>query len=200
MNIIAAVIILVTEKTQREIWFNYVDETKFIELAQQEGMDYIVDIPRPTSSLMSKSDHVLSELCDFIETYTMLILSILGSCIEIWLFYRNKLKIPIKELEQASRNIGENNLDFQITYENKDEMGCLCHEFGGMRKQLLHNNQKLWKNIEEEKMLRAAIAHDIRSPLSVLKGYQEMLMEYLLDETINIDKAIEIASREHEAD
>ena len=48
-----------------------------------------------------------------------------------------------------------------------------------MREQLARNNQALWKTVEEEKMLRAAIAHDIRAPLSVLKGYQEMLTEYL---------------------
>lgn len=43
-------------------------------------------------------------------------------------------------------------------------------------------------------MLRAAIAHDIRSPLSVLKGYQEMLLEYLPDGTIDTEKAMEMLS------
>ena len=102
-----------------------------------------------------------------------------GSCAAVFLFYRNKLKKPIEELALASKRIAQNHLDFNITYENKDEMGVLCMEFERMREQLAENNRILWKNIEEEKMLRAAIAHDIRSPLSVLKGYQEMLMEYL---------------------
>ena len=43
-------------------------------------------------------------------------------------------------------------------------------------------------------MLRAAIAHDIRSPLSVLKGYQEMLMEYLPSEDIDMEQAMEMLS------
>ena len=41
-------------------------------------------------------------------------------------------------------------------------------------------------------MLRAAIAHDIRSPLSVLKGYQEMLSEYLPNGTVNMEQAMEM--------
>ena len=61
-----------------------------------------------------------------------------------------------------------------------------------MREQLARNNQALWKAVEEEKMLRAAIAHDIRAPLSVLKGYQEMLMEYLPSEDINMEQAMEM--------
>ena len=46
--------------------------------------------------------------------------------------------------------------------------------------------------IEEEKALRAAIAHDIRSPLSVLKGYQEMLLDYLSDGTISLEQGMEM--------
>ena len=63
-----------------------------------------------------------------------------------------------------------------------------------MRKQLAQNNQVLWKTIEEEKMLRAAIAHDIRAPLSVLKGYQEMLAEYLPGGEIDLEQAMEMLS------
>ena len=57
-----------------------------------------------------------------------------------------------------------------------------AEEFERMKEQLAENNHQLWKMIEEEKALRAAIAHDIRSPLSVLEGYQEMLSEYLPEE------------------
>ena len=48
--------------------------------------------------------------------------------------------------------------------------------------------------VEEERVLRAAIAHDIRSPLSVLKGYQEMLMDYLPDGTVDTETAMEMLS------
>lgn len=51
-----------------------------------------------------------------------------------------------------------------MVYENKDELGQLCKEFENMRKQLEENNRVVWHMMEEEKALRAAIAHDIRSP------------------------------------
>lgn len=107
---------------------------------------------------------------------------------------KKKLKCPIEELELASQQVGRNNLDFHITYENEDEMGRLCKEFERMRGQLAENNQQLWKMLEEEKALRAAIAHDIRSPLSVLEGYQEMLSEYLPKKEINMEQALEMVN------
>ena len=63
-----------------------------------------------------------------------------------------------------------------------------------MREQLAQNNHQLWKTIEEEKALRAAIAHDIRSPLSVLEGYQEMLFEYLSQKEIDREQILEMVS------
>ena len=174
---LSAVIVRIATWTQKNVWWNYVDTESYFKKVEEEGPDHVTDIPRPGDYEMTMPDRILSELCDFLETYTILILSMAGSCAAVFLFYHNKLKRPIEELEQASKKIADNNLDFSITYKNKDEMGTLCAEFERMRQQLVENNRVLWKKIEEEKILRAEIAHDIRSPLSVLKGYQEMLME-----------------------
>lgn len=170
------------------------DEEAYFEAVEKEGPDYVADIPRPGAYEMTRSDYFVSELCDFLQTYTVLILSMAGSSGAVFLFYRNKLKIPIEELAQASQKIAGNHLDFRIAYENQDEMGMLCKEFERMREQLARNNQILWRTIEEERMLRAAIAHDIRAPLSVLKGYQEMLTEYLPGEDIDMGQAMEMLS------
>ena len=189
---LSALIVHMAEKVQNQIWWNYVDEEKYFEMAKGEGINYMVTVPRPSAADMTKSDHQISEFCDFLQTYTVLIVSFLGSCITVFLFYRNKLQVPIEELHIASQKIADNHLDFHIIYENEDEMGELCREFERMREQLAENNQKLWRNIEEEKLLRAAIAHDIRSPLSVLKGYQEMLIDYLPDGTIDQHQAMDM--------
>ena len=58
--------------------------------------------------------------------------------------------------------IADNELDFHVSYENKDEMGTLCNEFEMMRSDLADNNRKMWRMIDDEKALRNAIAHDIR--------------------------------------
>lgn len=178
---ISAVIIRCSTVVQKQIWLKYANLD-----SDWNGLS------RPSSYEMAPFDYHVSELCDFLQTYAVLILSVFGSVVAVFLFYENKLKNPIEELELASRKIAQNDLAFHITYENRDEMGALCREFERMREQLEENNKELWKTIEEEKALRAAIAHDIRSPLTVLKGYQEMLKEYLPGENADMDKAVKM--------
>ncbi|MFG6355368.1 MAG: HAMP domain-containing histidine kinase [Acetatifactor sp.] len=189
---LSAFIADIAEQIQKSIWWRYMDQETFVETVKNVEPGYIVDYPRPGFYEMTPSDRFASELCDFFGTNAVLILSITGSCVAVFLFYRNKLKKPMEELARGSKKIAENQLDFCISYDNKDEMGELCREFERMREQLARNNQFLWRTVEEEKMLRAAIAHDIRAPLSVLKGYQEMLTEYLPSEDMDMGEAMEM--------
>lgn len=195
--IFSAFVIHWADRIQQNIWWKYIDREKYFqavekETAEDEIPSYTTEIARPSLDEMSKMDRRLSELCDFLDTYAALVISFAGCVWAVFLFYKNKLNKPLEELKIASRRVGENDLDFHITYENSDEMGELCREFECMREQLSENNLRLWRNIEEEKILKASIAHDIRSPLSVLKGYQEMLREYLLDKNADMEKAVQM--------
>lgn len=192
--VLSVLIMRMAAAIQDDIWWKYVDQEKYFEMAEGDGGEYLTDVPRPNSYEMENFDYHVSEICDFIQTFTVLIVSVIGNIIAVFLFYKHKLKYPIEELELASRQVGRNNLNFHIIYKNKDEMGRLCGEFERMREQLAENNHQLWKVIEEERVLRAAIAHDIRSPLSVLEGYQEMLSEYLPKKEINMVQALEMVN------
>lgn len=191
---LSAVIVRMAGNVQNHIWWKYADHEKYYEIAEGGNERYLRDVPRPHSYEMKRLDYHVSEVCDFLQTYSILLLSVAGNTIAVFLFYKHKLKNPIEELELASQKISQNNLDFHISYENRDEMGRLCLEYERMREQLAQNNQQLWKTIEEEKALRAAIAHDIRSPLSVLEGYQEMLSEYLPKKEIDMDQALDMVN------
>ena len=46
-------------------------------------------------------------MCDFMETYSVLIFSIVGSVAAVFLFYKNKLKTPLQELKDASQLLQE---------------------------------------------------------------------------------------------
>ena len=102
---LSAAISRIAEQTQMHVWWNYVDEKAYFKAVEREGSDYVADIPRPSSYEMTQSDHFVSELCDFLQTYTVLILSMALSCGAVFLFYRNKLKRPVEELELASKKL-----------------------------------------------------------------------------------------------
>ncbi len=94
------------------------------------------------------------------------------------LFYKRQLQKPLALLDSSARSIAENNLDFTIAYGKDDEMGKLCESFENMRRALQNNNEEMWRHMEERKRLNAAFSHDLRTPLTVLKGQIELLIRY----------------------
>ncbi len=93
------------------------------------------------------------------------------------LFYRNKLKTPLVLLQNASVRISADDLDFKVNWPSGDEMGRLCASFEKMRAALWENHLTMSRQLEERKRLNAAFAHDLRTPLTVLKGHGEMLAD-----------------------
>ena len=94
------------------------------------------------------------------------------------LFYKKQLQKPFEILDNAADNISKNNLDFKIVYNNQNELGRLCLSFEKMRATLQENHIEMWRQMEERKRLNAAFSHDLRTPLTVLKGQSEMLIKY----------------------
>lgn len=91
------------------------------------------------------------------------------------LFYRLKLKAPIEILKMGTGRIRSHDLDFSMPEASADELGQICAAFEMMRKELLETNRKLWQQAEERKRLNAAFAHDLRNPVTVLKGSVKLM-------------------------
>lgn len=123
----------------------------------------------------TEKDERLLALLEILPLIATSIYSALCVIAAALLFYRNKLKLPLAELKAASKKIAENDLDFSIAYQSDDELGQLCHSFEVMRSTLARNFGDMWRQVEERKQLNAAFAHDLRTPLTILKGYDEML-------------------------
>ena len=84
---------------------------------------------------------------------------------------------PLSQLTWATREIKENNLDFHLDYPYKNEFSQLIMSFELMRKTLGETLCQQWALEQQQKDLIAALAHDLRTPLTVMNGYLEMLQE-----------------------
>jgi two-component system, OmpR family, lantibiotic biosynthesis sensor histidine kinase NisK/SpaK len=107
------------------------------------------------------------------------------------LFYKLKLKKPLEILMSASENISANDLGFHVSYDSRDEMSELCRAFEKMRSQLESNFKALWRSVEERNQLNAIFAHDLRTPLSIMKGYCEFVTTYLPQKRISEEKLLD---------
>jgi signal transduction histidine kinase len=102
-------------------------------------------------------------------------------CLASLVFYFWKIKNPLRILNQAAHKISDNDLNFHIDYAGQDELGRLCQAFESMRQELVQTNKRMWNSVEERKRLNAAFAHDLRTPLTVLQGHADMLLDTLDD-------------------
>jgi signal transduction histidine kinase len=143
---------------------------------------------------LTNLDRVIVEVINFVQSWSTFFYSICGIIEVSYLFYHFKLKEPLSILKEATDKVGNNDLNIEIYYPCKDEMGDLCNSFDRMRRQLISNNQKMWDMMEEQKRLNAAFAHDLRTPLTVLRGYTDFLIEYVPEGKIDEIKLISTLS------
>lgn len=87
------------------------------------------------------------------------------------------LIVPLQLLSYGAEQIKEGNLDFDMTYESNDEFGRVCSEFDEMRIRLKESIEKQLKYEENRKELIVGISHDLRTPLTVIKGYVQGLLD-----------------------
>lgn len=100
---------------------------------------------------------------------------VLGTIFIVKIYYQIKLQVPINLLKEGIQHISIQDLNFQISYDSCDELGILCNTFNGMKDELSKNNQKMWKLLNERKALVTSVSHDLRTPITVIKGYLEYL-------------------------
>ena len=124
-------------------------------------------------------------LCAFVITAALAFLA------DAWWFYHWKIKKPLAILNQAAQKIGQSDLDFHVESPSADELGKLCQSFETMRASLEENNRALWDAVEERKRLNAAFSHDLRTPLTVLQGYSDLLLDALPSGDLSPEKTVD---------
>lgn len=137
----------------------------------------VVPLPSPTVS----QQRILATL-NIVQTVSCILFPVGGLIVSVFLFYYLKLKQPISCLQNGIMRIQNNDLDFSLPILSNDEMGQLCAAFEEMRSELLKSNRLLWQQTEERKRLNAAFSHDLRNPITVLKGSVKLLRQGIQDE------------------
>lgn len=116
------------------------------------------------------------------------ILILTGLTITAWI-YRG-IVTPIRKLEDATQKIKEGNLDFTVDAEGNDEIGELCQNFESMRKRLKESAEEKLEAERENRVLISNISHDLKTPITAIKGYVEGIMDGVADTPEKMDRYI----------
>ncbi len=142
------------------------------------AVEYHTDEGVGTIYIITSMNEVIPELKNFIIELIIIIIEILIFTAVILYFWINISFVkPVSKLKLATKNIKEGNLDFKIDTAAKDEMGDLSRGFEAMRVQLKESKEERERYDKEEKELIRNISHDLKTPLTSIKGYVEGLID-----------------------
>ena len=97
---------------------------------------------------------------------------------------------PLRKVQKAAQSIKEGNLDFEMKWKTDDELGRLCQDFEEMRKRLKANAEEKLSFDNENKELISNISHDLKTPVTAIKGYAEGIIDGVADTPEKMDKYV----------
>ena len=151
------------------------------QASNSDEMVYDISLAQSSSSqvrLMAK---------DMILTATI-ILVFTALSVGLWIY--RSIAVPLVKLRKATRNIKEGNLDFVLEVEGNDEFSQLCQDFEEMRKRLKESTEEKILMDKENKELISNISHDLKTPITAVKGYVEGIMDGVADTPEKMDRYV----------
>lgn len=158
-----------------------VKEIDFVDSQGNSGSAYIV----------TKSEIIVSLFQSFLLDIVLavfVILVITSGMSTLWIY--KSVTNPLKKLREATQNIKEGNLDFVLDVDRDDTIGELCADFEDMRKRLKQSTQEKLEYDRESKELISNISHDLKTPITAIKGYVEGIMDGVADTPEKMDRYI----------
>ena len=138
------------------------------------SLNFLKEMPEVRQFLLHMS---VSIICILILTAMVLVLWVYGSMIR-----------QINRLQEAAKRVQSGDLDFELKPEGNDEMGQLIQAFEDMRARLKENAEEKIQSDRESKELISNISHDLKTPITAIKGYVEGIRDGVADTPEKMDK------------
>ncbi|MBR5305579.1 MAG: HAMP domain-containing histidine kinase [Oscillospiraceae bacterium] len=132
-----------------------------------KGRFYAGEYTIIVSTSISRTDSIVAIVSSQLQTASIIaiILSLLVATIMSTWFMT-----PIMKMSNATKEIAKGNYNVKLEVKSKDEIGRLASDFNHMAEEIQHSH-----NMQKE--LLASISHDLRTPLTIIKGYAESIKD-----------------------
>ena len=119
---------------------------------------------------------------------TLLILFLAVVVLAVWNF--QGISTSIDKLKGATKKIASGDLDFTLETDSPDEFGELMTDFEVMRQRLVEAEQEKERYDRESRELISNISHDLKTPITTIKGYIEGIMDGVADTPEKMDRYV----------
>ena len=103
-------------------------------------------------------------------------------CLLLTARFAKKLRLQLVPLFEATSEVAKQNLDFEVGHSNIKEFEDVLISFSHMKESLKASLEHQWKAEQMQKEQIAALAHDLKTPLTVIQGNADLISETELDE------------------
>ena len=97
---------------------------------------------------------------------------------------------PVNQLNTAMQQIAEGNLEYRLSNDEKGEIGELYRNYEDMRLRLKESLDEKFEHEKQNRELISNISHDLKTPITAVKGYVEGIMDGVADTPEKMDKYI----------
>lgn len=164
-------------------YFNNLEKyVKQIDFRFSDGSKGSVFIVTKVYSMISK--HLL------IDMFVAMLIILIFTSIMLTQWINKSVFAPINKLNVAMQKIKDGNLDYVLETDSKGEIGELYHNYEDMRLRLKESEEEKQENIQRNKELISNISHDLKTPITAIKGYVEGIMDGVADTPEKVDKYI----------
>lgn len=146
-------------------------------LVKQQDFQY-TDGSKGSAFILTDLETVLPHYKNIISQvfFSIVAILILTSFLLSWFMYSEFIR-PLKKLKEGADRIKEGNLDDDVEINSKDEIGELCASFNAMRAELKESIEARIIYEKQNRDLISNISHDLKTPITAIKGYVEGIME-----------------------
>lgn len=173
------------EALAEETGYYYNNLEKFvkkIDFRFSDGSEGSIFVVTKMNSLISK--HLL------IDMFIAIVIILVFTSLMLTQWIHKGVFNPINELNIAMRKIKEGNFDYALQTDAKGEIGDLYRNYEDMRLRLKESAEEKQQHEKQNKELISNISHDLKTPITAIKGYVEGIMDGVADTPEKIDKYI----------
>lgn len=123
-----------------------------------------------------------------VDMFVAILLILIFTSIMLTQWISKSVFTPIDELNAAMKKIKEGNYDYMLQTDVKGEIGDLYRNYEDMRLRLKESTEEDDRHEQQNRELVSNISHDLKTPITAIKGYVEGIMDGVADTPEKMDK------------
>ncbi len=149
-----------------------------------ENADVSVFLVSSVREIISQTRRLLRDLI----LSVVVILVFTAFLMIVWIY--TGIHTPLQKLSEATHRVKEEDFDFELEAKGHDEISELFRDFDDMRQRLKDLDEEKKAFDRQSKELISNISHDLKTPITAVKGYVEGIMDGVADTPEKMDRYI----------